>query len=74
MSVTCMGLLRGLSRKFWFGEKIGPPDQYSRKNGPGGPFFPENIGPRLEYWSVLYKLHAAIAVGWQQAQFKCSNV
>ena len=34
-----------LSRKFWSGKKIGPGDQYSRRNGPPGPFFFENIGP-----------------------------
>ena len=41
--------LNGLSWKCWSGENIGPGDQNSRKNGPGGPFFsPENIGPALE--------------------------
>ena len=35
----------GLSRKFWSGEKFGPGDQNSRKIGPPGPLFPENLGP-----------------------------
>ena len=36
-----------LSRKFWSGEKIGPGDQNSRKNGLPGPFFLE------KFWSGL---------------------
>ena len=35
----------GLSRKFWSGENFGPGDQNSRKIGPPGPLFPENLGP-----------------------------
>ena len=37
-----------LSRKFWSGENIGPGDQNSRKIGPPGPLFPENLGPAME--------------------------
>ena len=58
--LTCHGNFGLAKQLVWL-------DQYSRKNGPGKPCFPENIGPRLEYWSVLYKLHSVIAVGWQQA-------
>ena len=36
---------KAVSRKFWSGEKIGPGDQYSRRNDPPVPFFSENIGP-----------------------------
>ena len=38
----------GLSRKFWSGENFGPGDQNSRKIGPAGPLFPENVGPAVE--------------------------
>ena len=38
----------GLSRKFWSGENFGPGDQNSRKIGPPGPLFPENLGPAVE--------------------------
>ena len=37
-----------LSRKFWSGENFGPGDQNSRKIGPPGPLFPENLGPAVE--------------------------
>ena len=37
-----------LSRKFWSGENFGPGDQNSRKIGPPGPLFPENVGPAVE--------------------------
>ena len=37
-----------LSQKFWSGEKSGSGDQYSRKNGPPGPFSPVKIGLDLE--------------------------
>ena len=40
-----------------------------REKWHGQAIFPENIGPRLEYWSVLYKLHAAIAVGGSKLSF-----
>ena len=36
------------SRKFWSGENFGPGDQNSRKIGPPGPLFPENLGPAVE--------------------------
>ena len=38
----------GMSRKFWSGENFGPGDQNSRKSGPAGPIFPENLGPAVE--------------------------
>ena len=41
-------LSRDLSRKFWSGENFGPGDQNSRKIGPPGPLFPENLGPAVE--------------------------
>ena len=37
-----------MSRKFWSGENFGPGDQNSRKIGPAGPLFPENVGPAVE--------------------------
>ena len=48
--VAVFGLYRsiGLSRKFWSGENFGPGDQNSRKIGPPGPLFPENLGPAVE--------------------------
>jgi len=41
-----------LSWKFWFGEKSGPGDQNSRKNGQSGPFSLEKFGLNLEQWSI----------------------
>ena len=45
---TSLPVLEALSRKFWSGENFGPGDQNSRKIGPPGPLFPENLGPGVE--------------------------